>query len=226
MNHKQNCLSYWFPLIEAAGLPVPKTIILPAPESIGAWAYGEGQPPEAFFDSIARAGKEIGWPVFIRSGQTSAKHSWKDSCFLPDSQSIPSHVRSICEYSELCCLSGIPYDVFAVRQFLKAAPRFHAFNEMPITREFRFFVRDGVIEHVQPYWPPEAIDGNTEDAEWASKLAEMNKITPEEMETLSRLSLKANAVVPGFWSIDWLETEDGWFLTDMALGEESFRWGD
>lgn len=220
-----NCLSYWFPLIQSAGLPVPETIILRIPESALDWACGDSQEaPRELIVQVADAAQRVGYPAFIRTGQTSEKHSWKDSCFLASPEQIASHVRELGEFSMMCDMFGLPFDVLAVRRMLPTSPAFIAFNGMPIVREFRFFVRDGIVEHIQPYWPPNAIDGNTEHEGWREVLDSMNIITEAERETLSALSVKANSAVPGFWSIDWLETKDGWFLTDMAEGDRSFRW--
>jgi hypothetical protein len=122
---------------------------------------------------------------------------------------------------------------------------FTAFHEMPITREFRFFVgkRDisdasdatakrirlpeyeAFIDHWQPYWPVHSIqEPSVED--WQERLEGESDMFQSEYDELSAIALKA---VSGFyggdaWSVDLLETERGWFVTDMALAESSFRY--
>ncbi len=231
-------LSYWFPLIEAAGLPVPRTrIVRVSPEDM-ALLYpfcldGEGDPAvwRRLIAAIEAAARELpGPPWFLRTDYTSGKHSWKDTCYIPDLDDLPSHVSKLVEYSELCDMMGRPWDVWVVREFLKTRPCFHAFDgQMPITREFRYFVRDGVIESFQPYWPAFAIEGHFYDRPepegWRETLARMSHLHPADMDKLDDMTLAASAAVPGFWSVDWLETEDrGFVLCDMAEGEKSFRY--
>lgn len=228
----KNRLGYWFPRIEAAGLPVPKTKIIPATDeqcetlcNMLGGAVTETAQLTALIDKIKLAGDELGWPCFLRTDFTSAKHSWKKTCFLPNSDNIRKHVYRIAEFSENADFFGLPYDVWVVREALKTRPLFYAFQGiMPIVREFRFFMRDGKREHVQPYWPPASID-RPDDEKWREKLNTASRPSDEELLHLTALSQKANEAVPGFWSIDWLETVDrGWVLTDMAEGVHSYRY--
>lgn len=230
-------LSYWFPRIEAAGLPVPATRIVRVLSEDMALLYpfvfdheGDPAPWHRLIASIKGAAKELpGPPYFLRTDYLSGKHSWIETCFVPDLDELPSHVFRIAEESETCDMMGRPWDVWVLREFLKTPFVFRAFSSMPITREFRYFVRDGVIEHRQPYWPAHAIEDrfydDPEPADWRSALAVMNAISAAEDEELTRLTLQASSAVPGFWSVDWLQTsERGWVLTDMAEGDKSYRW--
>lgn len=225
-------LSYWFPLIRDAGLPVPKTVIIPAltEKEEGALydLIGDGTPWPAFedlCDTIADAGDLVGWPCFLRTDYTSAKHSWREACFLPDRANVGRHVHNIAEFSAMADLMGLPMDRWVVRELLKTEPSFVAFDGMPITREFRVFVKDGAVEHFQPYWPPDAIEGHTSTADWRVRLDALNAIPEDEKTAVVALALSANKAVPGFWSVDclWVPTR-GWFITDMAEGEKSYRW--
>lgn len=224
-------LSYWFPLIEAAGLPVPRTVILPKltdTEEEGLYnLVGDGTPWSAvgdFIRSIAEAATPFGYPFFLRTDYTSAKHSWRDSCFVDSPDTIESHVREIAEYSMMADLMGLPIDRWVVREYLKTVPAFHAFRGMPINEEFRVFVRDGVIEHFQPYWPPETIQ-RPDVSDWEEQLTLMN--TPRDLDRaeIEQLALEVSKVIPGFWSVDCLHVPGrGWFVTDMAEGDKSYRW--
>jgi hypothetical protein len=98
---------------------------------------------------------------------------------------------------------------------------------MPIHREFRVFVRDGDVEHVQPYWPPDAVKQGDPDTEgWDITLAHASKFDRSEYTTLAMGAGKAcEAVGGGFWSVDMIRDDlNQWWLTDMALGDQSFRW--
>lgn len=225
-------LSYWFPLIQAAGIPVPKTVILPAltPQEEGQltdWAAGEGsyEGLPYLVGDINQAAVLFGYPVFLRTDYSSAKHSWSGSCLLDSERNIKSHIQSIAEYSIMADLMGLPIDTWVVRELLPTKPVFHAFSDMPIVREFRVFVRDGKIDHFQPYWPVHALEGQTEEPKWRELVDELNTITPEERVKVEELALRVNAAVPGYWSVDCLDVVGrGWMVTDMAEGDKSYRY--
>src|ERR1041385_8354898 len=109
----KTCMSYWFPKLEAAGLPVPRTIMVSMSHEAfrdvfrvfdGEDMQGDAEP---FFEEIKKAADQIGYPCFLRTGQTSAKHSWERSCFLPSPDAIRAHVIEIVEYSECVTLIGL-----------------------------------------------------------------------------------------------------------------------
>lgn len=223
----KTCLSYWFPLIEAAGLPVPKTRIIDYGDPWELIKLCDGDTPDnwqGLLDRVAAAVGEIGLPCFLRTGQTSAKHDWKKTCFLEKREDISGHIAEIVMFSGCVDLET---DTWVVREMIKTRPMFTAFHgAMPITREFRFFMKDGECTHVQPYWPADAIDGHQPSiANWRDLLEDASKLDAGEFLLLLKGSQKANAAVPGYWSIDWLETADrGWVLTDMAEVERSYKW--
>jgi hypothetical protein len=225
-------LSYWFPLIEAAGIPAPKTIILPTltPKEEGElcdWAAGEGSYDGLpyLIGDINQAAIAFGYPCFLRTDYSSAKHSWSKSCFLASATQIKESIQSIAEYSIMADLMGLPIDRWVVRELLPTKPVFHAFRDMPIVREFRVFVRDSVIEHWQPYWPLHALEGQTEEPNWRELASQLNSITPEERAKVEGLALRVSAAVPGYWSVDCLDVVGrGWMVTDMAEGDKSYRW--
>lgn len=223
-------LSYWFPIIKAAGLPVPKTRIIPVPQvaahAIFAVLWGETPDMSVcslFFDEINAAAEEMGFPCFLRTDQTSGKHEWDKTCFLKAADDIYSHVLAIAEFSEICCGPGLDWSTFAVREFLPTKPfcTLPNYENMPICKEFRFFVDEGKVVCWHPYWPMEAIErgGLTEaDLDYSGLCRLENEVE------LTALAETAGRAVGGAWSIDLLETERGWFLTDMALAKESFHW--
>src|SRR5258706_10308772 len=91
---ERTALSYWFPKIEAAGIPVPKTTIIHMPrqarEAIWAAFDGkEGGDPRPFFAELAAAAAAIGFPVFLRTDYTSGKHDWERCCCRANSESHP-----------------------------------------------------------------------------------------------------------------------------------------
>lgn len=228
-----SCLSRWFPIVKAAGLPVPKTVMVKAPD-LSSWLdlKRDGDPAtgfESFFAQLAGAAKAVGgYPIFLRTGQGSGKHEWSRTCFVPDEQSLPGHAYAIFDWSHMVDMLGLPTDVWAVREMLKTEPAFYAFDgNMPVTRERRCFVRDGKVICRHPYWPAEAIarDRPPDRKNWRECLMELNSDRPGDDETLTTLAARVAAIMPGFWSVDFLHTKDrGWVLIDMAEGGVSFHW--
>lgn len=225
-------LSYWFPLISAAGVPVPKTTILEMPQVAQkcVWKYFNGceGPPEqtaaleSFINDIRQAGESVGAPFFLRTAHTSNKHNWRSACFVADPAVIGQHVVDLCEFSECAGFLGLPWDTFVVRELLPTIPfgTCPNYGGMPICREFRFFVNGGEIECSHPYWPLHALrDGGAVETLDYAELCRM----PDET-ALRALASAAGAAVGGRWSVDILETARGWFVTDMAEAEKSYHW--
>ncbi|MFA6046457.1 MAG: hypothetical protein WC718_15840 [Phycisphaerales bacterium] len=228
----QNCISYWFPKLEALGVPVPKTRILRVPEELDdIYAVIDGMPSRAaswVAREVAEAVPEVGgYPAFLRTGHTSGKHDWERTCYLADGEDILSHIRCIIEYGEMAALIGPPVDVWAVREMLPVDPLFHAFyGHMPITREFRCFIRDGALDAIVPYWPPSSIRQPDSD-QWAERLRAASMVSGLEPDIILSLLDPIMDAFPGYWSVDVLHTLDvtrPWVITDMALGDDSFRW--
>lgn len=89
---------------------------------------------------------------------------------------------------------------------------------MPACREFRFFVNDAEIECWHPYWPEEALEQGGA-GECYEALCEV-----EDQGPLRKLARAAGFAVGGRWSVDILETERGWYVTDMAEADRSYHW--
>ena len=83
------------------------------------------------------------------------------------------------------------------------------------------------ICHTQPYWPSRALeDALPSRNDWRYALSNAANMSRADRDVLERLTKTVADVVPGYWSVDWLWTTDrGWVLTDMAVGDRSFRWG-
>ncbi len=227
----KTCLSYWFPKIKAAGLPVPETRIVSMPQEAfrDIFRLFDGEKPTGemnpFLEEVKEAADLIGYPCFLRTGQTSGKHNWEKTCFIQSRKDIPSHVISLVEFSEMAQLMGLACDVWAVREYLPIIPLAvcPSYSNMPVCHEFRFFVEDSSIKCSHPYWPLEALErGSVPKAERQhiyDKLCELPDPQP-----LEDIASAAGAAVGGAWSVDILETKRGWYLTDMAEAHKSFHW--
>lgn len=158
----RNCISYWLPKVEAAGLPSPRTELVPVPDYRAVLPILDGKTSpaaDALCDAIGGAADRIGCPAFLRTGQTSGKHGWKDCCFLTGRAAVARPVLGLIEFSEMASMFGLPVAVFAVREYLPVRPlaTLTAYGDMPLVKEYRLFVGGGRVLGWQPYWPPGAI---------------------------------------------------------------------
>lgn len=223
----KTAMSFWFPQLIAAGIPVPKTEFLTMPREAqeDIWKAFDGEEDSgaflAFCASVAAVGERMGYPIFLRTDHTSNKHSWDEACFVPNAAAVPSHLFQICEFSELCDFIGLPYKIWAVREFLPTIPLGICphYGNMPICREFRFFVDEGKVRCWHPYWPEHALQqGGAVGIDFESVCR------ADDIAGLTALAEAAGRAVPGSWSIDILETKRGWFVTDMAEAHKSYHW--
>lgn len=237
----RNCLSYWFPLIEAVGLPVPKTTIVLADKDLAPLAYGESVAGfDHFLGRLSAAAEAMGYPFFLRTGQGSGKHHWLDTCYVTAEADLGQHVYNLVEWSNCVDVFGLPTTVWAVREMLPTKPYFTAFKGMPICKEFRVFVDGAEVVCVHPYWPrgvlvegfPMEPGADWEDGarqipdgfdEAYKSLCDLPRYTADRFE-VTRIAAIAGLTLGGAWSVDMLATERGWYLTDMAEAHRSFHW--
>lgn len=228
-----SCLSWWFPKVEAAGLPVPKTLIVRAPDLSPWLERKDGETLDSnreigdFLDELHVAALRVAkYPIFLRTGLGSGKHHWKSTCFVRDATHLSDHAFALFEWSHMVDMIGLSTKVWVVRELLKTEPAFLSFEGMPVTKERRWFVSNGEVQCKHPYWPAGAVEeGKPDAADWRERLTALNAEGQGEAEELAALSKRVAAVVPGSWSVDWLWTTDhGWVLIDMAEANRSFHW--
>lgn len=232
LREDRNCLSWWFPKIEAAGLPVPKTQLLSMPEAaqIDAWRMIDREPEQklkawlAFIEAAKNVAGKIGYPLFLRSGHTSGKHEWDRTCYVPSANKLNEHIFSIIYFSECCGMFGdLPWRTWAFRELLPMVPitQCPSYANMPVCKEFRFFAEDGNVLCWHPYWPRFSLErggAKISDAQFKALS------TPDNLRHLTEIAGNASRVCGGAWSVDLLQTERGWFLTDMAEARSSYHW--
>jgi hypothetical protein len=199
----------------------------------------DGNTPDGwpeFIHSLFDAARPIASPVdlnastpfFLRTGHTSGKHQWSRTCYVADYLALEHHVAALVEESAMG-FPSLPVGTWAVREMVPTSPICYCegYGGMPVVREFRFFIRGSRIEHSQPYWPPDAVEqGQPDRSDWAERLEAGRRLSLDDLQTLTALTQAAAAAVGGgYWSVDFLQDEDGgWWLTDMAEGEKSFRY--
>lgn len=230
MNSDKNCLSYWYPKLEEACVPTPKTLWLRTDCELTHLLDGI-EPPglDEFLNNLKLLCRQIGYPVFMRTGLTSGKHNWENTCYLADEERIKFQVGAIVDFSAMADFFGLSTSVWVLREFLqlKTFGVIPGFSNMPMAREFRGFINDHQIQCIHPYWPEKAVEQGrpTGDPEqWKSALQLMSDPYPDSAE-IQRLIQQVAYVFEDNWSVDVCQTQFGeWYVTDMAIAEESFHW--
>jgi hypothetical protein len=239
---ERNCLSYWFPRLQAASVPVPMTVLLDAgpnwSKMLGV-ADGPRFPDEfkegtALIDAlaaqiIAAAPLVGGYPLFLRTGHFSGKHDWENTCHVPDALAVAQHVWKIIEMSEMFGMFGeLPYRTWAVRELLPTEPlcRLPDYGSFPLVVESRHFIRDGAVVCSHPYWPRESIVQGFRRGDLPDDIsyitAKASIIEPEAVDLAARVATAFKG--DGAWSVDVLPITRGFFVTDMAEADRSFHW--
>lgn len=227
---KLNSMLYWYPKI-IGRVPTPKTLFV-AVDQVKLYRIMEGEGDRQYASQIIKevqgAVKLVGGPpAFLRTDQCAGKHEWEDTCYIGNLEEVGRHIFRVAEANESAGIMGLRYKALAIREFLKLESTFKAFKGMPVAREFRFFSKHGEILCHHPYWPEEAISfwhGTPEPDGWQQKLRELQS-EPEDFEIAQGLAREATTWSDRAWSVDICRTNDkNWFVTDMALAEDSFHW--
>lgn len=225
LGDKRNSLTYWYPKIQGL-VRTPETIIVPI-KATEYWHIFDGAPmPEKDLPMMYEAAVKLGYPVFMRTSQSSDKHGWKDTCYLPKKKDLRKHLFSLLEHDAMADLMA---DAIVFRKYIPMESYFTAFyGDFPVNKEMRCFINKGKLECVHPYWPKAAIkqgEHYIKDKDWESKFHLITEFSPADMDEVRSMLEK---VIPQFggewWSVDFAKSADGqWYLIDMALGLASYH---
>lgn len=220
-----NSALIWLPAIVAAGLPVPRTEIVNfSPTAL--YPILDGQEPEAEFsiETIQAACRRIGYPAFLRTDLSSAKHDGPRAYRVECENDVWRCVYLTFESNALKDLACQNH-AFLVREFLDISSIFSAFSGLPIGREWRIFANQETVLCEHFYWPQMAFDRQPGLPEtWKEDLERLSD-QREGLEDLKRMALSAaQAVGQGAWSVDFAQDAAGkWWLIDMALAGSSWH---
>ena len=230
---KLNSLFVWYPLIKDI-VPTPKTIMIPMQKDFESYekALDSGDDPEMqhLIQEAIKAVKLLGgYPVFMRSDETSNKHEWKNTCYVTDDESMKHGIKNILEFT-LMVFGNLGFNGVVVREFLDLPHEFHAFSGMPVSQEFRFFIKNGQIICRHPYWFPSCMQ-RVDCEDWLPKLRKIQILDSETQKILDNYAIKISKVVESlkapdnYWSVDFCYAkEKGCLFTDMALGVDSYHY--
>ena len=226
----RNSALLWFPKIKAVGLPVPQTVFVPYshPECLSIFDGGESAEFDRLVIAIREACGEIGYPAFIRSDLTSAKHSGPSAYKITGTDTVIQPLMETIEDNEMkLWLERDGPLAIMVRQFLVLPAPFTAFGGLPISHEWRLFADADQVLCWHPYWPEEALKdyGDGLPSDWRDQLALMHR-EPSELPGLKTMAVQAARVCGGgIWSVDFCQDDnDKFWLLDMAVAENSYHW--
>ena len=130
----------------------------------------------------------------------------------------------IIEYEEVCHWSST--NIWVVREFLPTMPIgvCEDYDDMPLCREFRIFVEDDSVKCCHPYWPWKSFERGRAKVSDDFDYEAFCSLNDEDRGKLYELASQVGKAVGGSWSIDFLETKNGWYLTDMAEAHKSYHW--
>lgn len=236
LKDSRNSFEFW--AVDLAGIPVPKTrIFTPADSDLSLAEWSEEirlgfKVCPLWISDLIDVAEELGFPVFMRTDQASAKHKFLRTCFVASPDDLAKQLDNM--LFEHLGLLGMPAPRHVVlREYLMPAAitvdgveyqPFRAFgkaSQLPIGAERRYFVRDGVVECHHPYWPEEAIHGvDPKATDWRERLRHFNHESRAEVTLLSNYARRIGLRLKGYWSFDFMLTEKkGWVFIDAGLGE-------
>ncbi|KKN21400.1 hypothetical protein LCGC14_0925850 [marine sediment metagenome] len=219
---------YWYPKIEGVGIPMPKTEIVQIPFNHLLRMLDGKMIPKRYVTKIMEATEKIGYPLFMRTDMGSAKHSWQQTCYVPTQKDLFQHVYCLIDTTMAMGMFGeLDPNALVFREFLYLEDAFVAFDELPISKERRYFIKDGEVICHHPYWIEGAIEKDwrsNKPKHWRELLSKLNTEHDNEIRFLTVYSNQIAKVLSGYWSVDFAKVLGGnWYLIDMAEGEKSWH---
>jgi len=216
---------------------VPRTVIVetPTPDLLVRTGLAlDGGAPEDFppewadyMQQVQAAADCMGYPLFMRTDLFSGKHEWEKTCYVAEGKDLGQHILDLVILGECMSLWGFNHRAVALRKFLNLDSPFVApgFKNMPVAREWRYFVRDGKIQCRHFYWVEDAVaQSKPIIQDWQARLRDLQRMLPSEQLVLDRYAKRVAQALPGCWSVDFAFGADGTiYLIDMATGEDSWH---
>jgi hypothetical protein len=229
---KKNSLCFWYPYLVELGLPAPRTLILEFPgredhRMLFDWVAGEGKLDPGFANMLKEYAGRFGYPLFMRTDAASNKFEYQDACVVNGPDDLIRKFGKTIEFNEEV---EVAYNAIVFRELLKPDYKFTAYKGMPVTRERRYFARDGQYVCHHPYWFEDVITDRWHSHNppvpdnWKELLAETNREMPGEVELLKGMAERVTLALKDYWSVDFLYANNQWWITDMALGKASFHY--
>lgn len=229
-----NSALYWLPAAKKAAefyddVYVPETEVVQF-DFMEALMMLEGARPESFpWGELDSAACELGWPVFVRTDLTSAKHRGLDAVQANHADAVERVAEALVRESARKMMKPA---AFLVREWIDVDSEFEAFDGLPIGVEFRVFATPDEVLCTHYYWPEESIEkANLPETLWKSRRDGLKHARqPPWMDAAACTAAFEADFQHGVdepsraWSVDFARDEDGrWYLIDMALAEDSWQ---
>ncbi len=138
-------------------------------------------------------------PIIVKDYVKSQKHYWKEACFIPrasDREKAESVIQKFIELQDTDINEGLVFREYVELEELTNHPE----SGMPLTKEFRIFVKYGKIMIVFNYWD----EGDYQNV----------KPVLDEFETIIP-KIKSN-----FFTMDIAKKKDGsWIIVELGDGQ-------
>ena len=168
----------------------------------------------------------IGYPAFIRTDLTSAKHAGVKAYKIESCDDINHALLTTLSQAQLkSYFSKVKSSAIMVREFIRVKHERTAFGGLPIGQEWRVFA-DQISEQCHHgYWPEEALSGHMDDGKEPSAPALTHPLGGWiYTDALDASALAAKAMGAGKWSIDFVkDVNDKVWLVDMATAGNSYH---
>jgi len=246
---------YWWDKIKDLPIPKPKTIIIPIPDEVVDYIFkcyddqdeACSKSPESYHEFVKvlkQEARKLGFPLFMRSDQTSCK-------FFKLGDKPLYRIDNEKELGRFWILIAECHEMTSIGVFEAPRPKAIILREWldidclyelkinnrvwrRLTIEVRVMVKDGEVEQYFPYWHKEVIE---REWQWLipdqireqemSKLwkayEEYVKILENEKETFLNYAKQIAKTLDGYWSVDFARVKSTWYLIDMARGELSWK---
>lgn len=222
----RNSMLIWYPVIRHLDIPQPKTEMYLIPVEV-LDNMREENLSKLNMETVKTIARNIGYPLFLRTDQSSAKHSWKDTSFVESEKNLKDHIFEVVLFNLCADIMGLPFEALVFREYIPMDSKFTAFDgDMPVNPERRYFINNGKVLCHHNYWIEEAIERSKEPSvkNWRELSQLMSIETDREVELLTKYSEMVGEWMKGYWSIDFCRAKDGrWILIDMASGFDSWH---
>ena len=216
----------WYPALSRLDIKQPETSIVEIPHGqLSGLVNGSSTlgPYMREFNSILDS---LGpFPIFLRTDMSAQKYSFKSSCRLPDKISILPHILHIINAN---INTGLVDNAIVFRKWVDLEAGFAAFNNLPIIKGARVYMRDANVTCIHPKWTAADIHawpGVHHDTPgspglrdgWEDILGSQNSGIEDASGLLHKLGEKvAPRLGLGKWVADFAYGYDGdWYLLDV-----------
>jgi hypothetical protein len=229
-----NSALYWMGAADAVAdqYPVrtPDTAVVSIDDFTDLFAVLDGEVPATFpTDDLETAADQIGYPVFVRTDLSSAKHDGVDAVRADDAEDLQRIAAGLVADAAKKFMHPA---AFLVREWIDVDSRFEAFDGLPIGVEFRVFATPDEHLCTHYYRPEDSIrDASLPERLWTDLRDELTyarkapwfgaaaRMAAFEADFRHGIDESERA-----WSVDFARDENGeWYLIDMALAEDSWH---